>query len=64
MYGSYTRLNLPVSASARAVIRAASGKLLAQARHNRAQRQQRHAFYRQMLAYHNDAQRLVKLWRL
>lgn len=64
MYGTYTRLNLHVSASWRAVIRAISTRLMAQARFSKAQRQQRHAFYRQMLEDHRNAQEIVRLWQL
>ena len=64
MYGTYSRLNLHVSASWRDVIRASSTRLMAQARFSKAQRRQRHAFYRQMLDYHRNAQEIVRFWRL
>lgn len=64
MYGTYQRLNVPVSAGARAVIRAASRKLKPTARYARAQRQARHAFYREMLAHHAAERELIKTFRL
>ena len=64
MYGTYSRLNLHVCASWRDVIRAASTRLIANARFSRAQRRQRHAFYRQMLDHHRNAGQIVRLWRL
>ena len=64
MYGTYLRLNITAHNGWRAVIRAAAGKLTPQARRDRAQREARHRFYRQMLAYHHQAQQLVRTWRL
>lgn len=64
MFGTYQRLRLHVSATPREVIKAAQGKLKKAARYSREQRAARHAFYRQMLEYHQGARDLVKAWRL
>lgn len=64
MYGTYQRLNVPVTASARTVIRAASRKLKPTARYARDMREARHAFYREMLAHHADERGLVRTFRL
>lgn len=60
MYGTYCRLNLPVWASDREVIRAASKKLKRRFRHDRKRRDVRHEFYRNMLQYHADARELYR----
>ena len=64
MYGTYLRLGIVVHDGWRAVIRAAASKLTRQARRDPAHRDTRHRFYRQMLAHHREAQRLVRTWRL
>lgn len=64
MYATYLRLDISVHDSRRAVIRAAARKLTPQARRDPVHRDARHRFYRQMLAHHRDAQRLVRTWRL
>ena len=64
MYGNYCRLNLHVSTSERAVIRASAQLIQAEARFARATRAARHHFYRQMLDYHRGAQEMVRYWRL
>ena len=64
MYGTYLRLDIIVHDGWRAVIRAAASKLTRQARRDPAHRDTRHRFYRQMLAHHREAQRLVRTWRL
>jgi hypothetical protein len=65
MYGTYLRLGITVHDGWRTVVRAAASKLKPRARadpkHHRAAR---HRFYRQMLAYHQQAQELVRTWRL
>ena len=63
MYGTYCRLNVPVWATAREVIRAARKKL-AKTAFRREQREARHQFYRSMLTYHNDARELCREFRL
>lgn len=63
MYGTYCRLGVHVSASYREVIRAARKKLKKSA-FRREQREARHAFYRDMLRYHADAQGVVRDFRL
>ena len=62
MFGTYNRLNVPVSASNIAVIRAARCKL--KNPRNPAEREARHNFYRAMLDHHASAQGLVREWRL
>ena len=64
MYSAYQRLGVTVHDGWRAVIRAAAGLLTPHARRDRAQREARRRFYRQMLEHHRDAQRLVWAWRL
>ena len=64
MYGTYLRLDITVHDGWRAVIRAAARKLTPQARRDSKHRKARHRFYRQMLAHHREAQRLVRTWRL
>lgn len=64
MYGTYLRLAVTAHDGWRAVVRAAARKLTARARRDPAHREARHRFYREMLAYHRDAQHLVRTWRL
>jgi hypothetical protein len=64
MYGTYMRLDLTVHDGWRAVVRAAARKLKPTVRHDQARRSERHGFYRQMLAHHEDARRIVHGWRL
>jgi len=64
MYGSYLRLDITVHDGWRAVVRAASRKLNRQALRDPNRRAARKAFYRQMLAYHRQAQEIVATWRL
>ncbi len=64
MFGTYLRLDITVQDGWRAVIRAAAQKLTLHARRDLARREARHRFYRQMLAHHCEAQRLVRTWRL
>jgi hypothetical protein len=63
-YGTYLRLDITVHADWRAVVRAAAKKVAPHARRDRAQRETRHRFYRQMLEYHREAQKIVSYWRL
>lgn len=63
-YGTYLCLNITVHAGCRTVVRAAAKKVAPHARRNRAQRETRHRFYRQMLDYHREAQEIVSYWRL
>jgi hypothetical protein len=64
MYGTYLRLGITVHDGRRAIIRVAAKKLTPLARRDPAHRDARHHFYRQMLAHHHEAQRLVRTWRL
>lgn len=64
MYGTYSRLDVNVHDSWRAVVRAASRKLTGQARRDPKHRTARKRFYRQMLDYHRKAQTIVLTWRL
>lgn len=64
MYGTYLRLEITVHDGWRAVVRAAARKLRPAVRHDRTVRRDRHRFYRQMLAHHDEAQRIVHEWRL
>jgi len=64
MFGTYLRLGITVHDGRRAVVRAASRKLKPSARRDPAVRIERHRFYRQMLAYHDQAQEIVRTWRL
>jgi hypothetical protein len=64
MYGTYLRLDITVHDGWRAVVRAASRKLSRQARRDRKHRAARKRFYREMLAYHRQAQDVVITWRL
>lgn len=63
-YGTYLRLDITLHDSWRAVVRAAAKKVSPRARRGRPQREARHRFYRQMLEYHRDAQKIVSYWRL
>lgn len=64
MYGTYQRLNLPVWASNREVIRAARRKVAKRFRYGRMMRAARHSFYREMLSYHANAQALCREFKL
>lgn len=64
MYGTYLRLDVTVHDGWRTVVRAAAKKLTALARRDPARRKARQCFYRAMLAHHQEAQRLVRTWRL
>ena len=64
MFGTYLRLNISVHEDWRTVVRAAARKLSPGVAQDRALRSERHRFYRQMLAYHRSAQRLVHEGRL
>jgi hypothetical protein len=64
MYGTYLRLNVTVHDGWRTVVRAAAKKLTTPARRDPARREPRHRFYRAMLAHHQEAQCLVRTWRL
>lgn len=59
-FNTYLRLNLHVSATSREVLRAAQRKLKPEFRYDRLLRGQRHAFYREMLQHHRDAQNLYR----
>ena len=58
MFATYQRLGVPVSASSREVIKAASRKL-AKAAFTREHRTFRHDFYRAMLKHHDAAWRVA-----
>jgi hypothetical protein len=60
MYGTYLRLDITVHDGWRAVVRAASRKLMRKARLDPAHRDARKRFYRAMLDYHREAQELVR----
>ncbi|CAM5299609.1 hypothetical protein AFEL58S_00423 [Afipia felis] len=64
MFATYQRLGVHVFASWRDVIRAASTRLAANARHDPARRPSRKQFYREMLRHHRDAQQIVHRFRL
>lgn len=64
MYGTYLRLDINVHDGWRAVVRAASRKLNRQALRDPDRRAARKQFYREMLAYHRQAQEIVATWRL
>jgi hypothetical protein len=64
MYGTYLRLDVNVRDNPRTIIRAARRKLADKARRDPAYREARKRFYREMLEYHADAQRLVVTFRL
>lgn len=63
-YGTYLRLDITVHDGWRAVVRAAAKKVAPQVRRERTKREARHRFYRQMLEYHREAQKIVFYWRL
>ena len=63
MYGTYLRLNITVHDGWRAVVRAAARKLKPRARRDPVLRGERHRFSQQMLAYHDQAQEIVRIWR-
>lgn len=62
--GTYNRLHLHVSASDRAVIRAARLVIDPLFQHSREHREGRHAFFRAMLDNHQRARRIVEEYRL
>jgi hypothetical protein len=64
MYGTYLHLDITAHDGWRAVLRAAATKLKPRARADPKHRAARHRFYRQMLAYHQQTQELVRTWRL
>ena len=64
MYGTYLRLDITVHDGWRAVVRTATRKLTRQSLRDPNCRTARKAFYRQMLAYHRQAQEIVATWRL
>jgi hypothetical protein len=64
MFATYQRLHLHVFASWRDVVRAASTRLAADARHDPARRPARKQFYREMLRHHRESQRIVHRFRL
>lgn len=59
-FAQYNRLNLHVTDSNRAVIRAARQRLKPSARRSRDVRSERHAFFRAMLEQHKAASRLYR----
>lgn len=63
-YAQYCRLNVPISASNRAVIRAAAMKINPSARFDPARRGDRHDYFRAMLDHHHDARDLAARFRL
>ena len=64
MSGTYLRLDITAHDGWRAVVRAAARKMKPRARRDSALRGERHRFYRQMLAYHDQAQEIVRACRL
>ena len=62
MFSQYLRLRLPITAANIDVVRAAHTRLSKNARRNRLIRDGRHAFIRDMLAYHAEARRLARTW--
>ena len=64
MFGTYLRLDITVHDGWRAVVRTAARKLTRQSLRDPNRRAARKAFYRQMLAYHRQAQEIVAIWRL
>ena len=64
MYGTYLRRDITVHDGWRAVVRAAARKLTRPSRRDPNRRAARKVFYRQMLAYHRQAQEIVATWRL
>jgi len=63
-YGTYLRLDITVHGGWRAVVRAVAKKVTPRGRRDRTKRETRHCFYRQMLEYHREAQKIVSYWRL
>jgi hypothetical protein len=63
MYAQYLRLCVRVTASPRAVIRAAH-RMLSRKGRTRAMRAARHAWLRSMLQYHENDRQLVRQFRL
>lgn len=64
MYGTYLRLDITVHDGSHAVVRTAARKLTPQSLRDPNRRTAHKAFYRQMLAYHRQAQEIVATWRL
>ena len=64
MFAQYIHLHLPIGASDLAVICAARQRLDPEAIRDPGRRQDRHAFYRDMLEHHHDAQELAALFRM
>ncbi|OJU99447.1 MAG: hypothetical protein BGO16_04615 [Nitrobacter sp. 62-23] len=62
MYGTYLRLDVTVHDDWRAVVRAVSRKLNRRALRDPKRRAARKQFYREMLAYHRQAQEMVAHW--
>lgn len=63
-FSAYCRLNIQISASNRAVIRAASQKINPRARFDPDRRGDRHEYFRAMLDHHHDARDLVARHRM
>lgn len=63
-YSTYNRLNLHVSATPKEVVRAARMKLQPFTWTDRRFRAARHAFFREILAHHHEAQEMCRTWRL
>lgn len=63
MYGTYLRLNVPVWATNRQVIKAARAKIQKKCRTGAKHREGRKLFYRSMLDYHAKAGRLFRAYR-
>lgn len=63
-HGTYMRLGLPTSATEREVMRAGLLKIKRSARFSYAHRDARKRFIGQLLANHQQAQQLVREWRL
>lgn len=63
-YATYCSLNVPVSASARQVIRAARLRIRKKDRENPRVRAVRKEFYTYLLKHHADAQALAMRYRL
>ncbi len=64
VFATYLRLHLAVNANWRAAVRAAASRLAPHARRAAAKRQARRDFYQTMIAYHANAQSLVRVSRL
>lgn len=63
-YAQYCRLNVPISASDRTVIRAAAMKNNPRARFDPDRRGDRHEYFRSMLDHHHDARDLAARFRM